>query len=101
MKLSELKTGEKAVIVKVLGHGGCRKRIVEMGFIKGKVIEVLLNAPLQDPIKYQLMGYEVSLRRVEAQMIEIVSLEEAKNLKLSENIMPVYKIGRASCRERV
>ena len=90
MKLSELKTGEKAVIVKVLGHGGFRKRIVEMGFIKGKVIEVLLNAPLQDPIKYQLMGYEVSLRRVEAQMIEIVSLEEAKNLKLSENIMPVY-----------
>ena len=79
MKLSELKTGEKAVIVKVLGHGGFRKRIVEMGFIKGKVIEVLLNAPLQDPIKYQLMGYEVSLRRVEAQMIEIVSLEEAKN----------------------
>ena len=89
MKLSELKTGEKAVIVKVLGHGGFRKRIVEMGFIKGKVIEVLLNAPLQDPITYQLMGYEVSLRRVEAQMIEIVSLEEAKNLKLSENIMPV------------
>ena len=62
----------------------------ELGFIKGKVIEVLLNAPLQDPIKYQLMGYEVSLRRVEAQMIEIVSLEEAKNLKLSENIVPVY-----------
>lgn len=90
MKLSELKTGEKAVIVKVLGHGGFRKRIVEMGFIKGKVIEVLLNAPLQDPIKYQLMGYEVSLRRVEAQMIEIVSLEEAKNLKLSESVMPVY-----------
>ena len=43
MKLSELKTGEKGVIVKVLGHGGFRKRIVEMGFIKGKVVKVLLN----------------------------------------------------------
>ena len=50
MRLSELKTGEKGVIVKVLGHGGFRKRIVEMGFIKGKTVEVLLNAPLKDPI---------------------------------------------------
>ena len=38
MRLSELKTGEKGVIVKVLGHGGFRKRIVEMGFIKGKTV---------------------------------------------------------------
>ena len=56
MKLSELKTGESAVIVKVHGHGGFRKRIIEMGFIKGKTVEVLLNAPLQDPVKYKLMG---------------------------------------------
>ena len=61
MKLSELKTGEKGVIVKVQGHGGFRKRIIEMGFIKGTEVEVLLNAPLQDPVKYKLMGYEVSL----------------------------------------
>ena len=66
MRLSELKTGEKGVIVKVLGHGGFRKRIVEMGFIKGKTVEVLLNAPLKDPIKYKIMGYEISLRRQEA-----------------------------------
>ena len=58
MRLSELKTGEKGVIIKVLGHGGFRKRIVEMGFIKGKTVEVLLNAPLRDPIKYKIMGYE-------------------------------------------
>ncbi|NPD91267.1 ferrous iron transport protein B [Xylanibacter muris] len=77
MKLSELKTGERGVIVKVLGHGGFRKRIVEMGFIKGKIVEVLLNAPLQDPVKYKLMGYEVSLRHNEAEMIEIISVEEA------------------------
>lgn len=77
MRLSELKTGEKGVIVKVLGHGGFRKRIVEMGFIKGKTVEVLLNAPLKDPIKYRLMGYEISLRRQEAEMIEIISEQEA------------------------
>ena len=78
MRLSELNTGEKGVIVKVLGHGGFRKRIVEMGFIKGKTVEVLLNAPLKDPIKYKVMGYEISLRRQEAEMIEIISEQEAK-----------------------
>ena len=72
MKLSELKTGEKGVIVKVSGHGGFRKRIIEMGFIKGKLVEVLMNAPLQDPVKYRVMGYEVSLRHQEAERIEVV-----------------------------
>jgi len=81
MKLSELKTGESGVIVKVLGHGGFRKRIIEMGFIRGKTVEVLLNAPLQDPVKYKLMGYEVSLRHDEAAMIDVVSEKEAKQLK--------------------
>ena len=78
MRLSELKTGEKGVIVKVLGHGGFRKRIVEMGFIKGKTVEVLLNAPLKDPIKYKILGYEISLRRQEAALIEVISEEEAR-----------------------
>lgn len=76
MKLSELKTGDHGVIVKVQGHGGFRKRIIEMGFIRGKEVEVLLNAPLQDPVKYKVMGYEVSLRRQEAEMIEVISKEE-------------------------
>ena len=82
MRLSDLKTGERGVIVKVKGHGGFRKRIVEMGFIKGKSVDVLLNAPLQDPVKYKIMGYEVSLRHKEADMIEIVSTEEAKTLEM-------------------
>ena len=71
MKLSELQTGERAYIVKVSGHGGFRKRIIEMGFVKGQPVEALLNAPLQDPVKYKLMGYEVSLRHEEAKMIEV------------------------------
>ena len=88
MKLSELKTGEKGIIVKVLGHGGFRKRIIEMGFIKGKEVEVLLNAPLQDPVKYKLMGYEVSLRHQEADNIEVVSTDtpiEATQFKVTED----------------
>ncbi len=84
MKLSALTTGQKGVVVKVLGHGGFRKRIVEMGFIKGKVIEVLLNAPLKDPVKYKIMGYEISLRHDEADMIEVISEEEAKEIENKE-----------------
>ena len=108
MRLSELKTGEKGVIVKVLGHGGFRKRIVEMGFIKGKTVEVLLNAPLKDPIKYKVMGYEISLRRQEAEMIEIISEQEMKdqlvqsgplqgiseNIRLSEEEMRRMALGK-------
>ncbi len=81
MKLSELKTGEHGVIVKVQGHGGFRKRIIEMGFIKGKDVEVLLNAPLQDPVIYKLMGYEISLRRQEAEMIEVEVLSQAEDIE--------------------
>lgn len=91
MRLSELNTGEKGVIVKVLGHGGFRKRIVEMGFIRGKMVTVLLNAPLQDPVKYKIMGYEISLRHSEAEMIEIISTEEARQLEEEE----VQKLGLA------
>lgn len=71
MKLSELKTGDSAIIIRVLGQGCFRKRIIEMGFIKGKKVEVMLNAPLQDPVKYKIMGYEVSLRHSEADNIEV------------------------------
>lgn len=72
MLLSELRTGEKGIIVKVNGSGAFRKRILEMGFIKGKSIKVILNAPLKDPIKYKIMDYEVSLRRSEARLIEVI-----------------------------
>lgn len=84
MRLSELKTGERGVIVKVMGHGGFRKRIVEMGFIRGKIVTVLLNAPLQDPVKYQIMGYEISLRHTEAAMIEIIPADKAQKIEEEE-----------------
>jgi ferrous iron transport protein B len=78
--LSEIPSGEEAIITKVLGHGAFRKRITEMGFVKGKKVTVIKNAPLQDPVEYEIMGYKVSLRRSEAEMVEVVSVEEAKNL---------------------
>ena len=80
MKLSELKTGERGVIVKVYGHGGFRKRIIEMGFVKGNKVKVILNAPLRDPIEYEIIGYKISLRREEAAKIEVISESEAKEL---------------------
>ena len=79
MKLSELRTGEKAVIVKVAGHGSFRKRIIEMGFIKGKSVRVVQNAPLKDPIEYEIIGYRVSLRRAEAELIDVISESEARD----------------------
>lgn len=78
MKLSELKTGERGVVVKVNGHGGFRKRIIEMGFVKGSRVKVILNAPLLDPIEYEVIGYKVSIRREEAAKIEVISEAEAK-----------------------
>ena len=71
-KLSELKTGEEGLIVKILGHGAFRKRVIEMGFVRGHEVKVLLNAPLRDPIKYKILDYELSLRRSEADLIEVV-----------------------------
>ena len=88
MRLSELKTGESGVIVKVHGHGGFRKRIVEMGFIKGTQVEVMLNAPLKDPVKYKLMDYEVSLRRAEADLVEVVTKEEAEEWHKNQTDVP-------------
>lgn len=77
MRLSELKTGETAVVVKVSGHGSFRKRITEMGFVKGSRVKVILNAPLRDPIEYEIIGYKISLRREEAERIEVLSKDEA------------------------
>lgn len=84
MRLSELHTGEKGVIVKVMGRGAFRKRIIEMGFIRGKEVDVIQNAPLKDPIHYRVMGYDVSLRRNDAAMIEVVSSAEYAKAQMSQ-----------------
>ena len=105
-KLSEMNTGEKGVIVKIQGHGGFRKRIIEMGFIQGKIVEVLHKAPLQDPVEYQILGYHVSLRLSEASQIEVISVEEAEHLAREHNprtgnFMPTcIGCSESSCRFR-
>ncbi len=88
VKLSELHTGERAVIVKVNGHGSFRKRIIEMGFVKGNKVKVILNAPLRDPIEYEIIGYKISLRRDEASKIEVIGESEAKQLLSGQESLP-------------
>ena len=75
MRLSDLRPGDEAKIVKILGHGAFRKRLMEMGFVGGQTVKVMLHAPLHDPVKYQIMGYEVSLRRSESSLIEVLPLQ--------------------------
>lgn len=80
MRLSELNPGQSGVITKILGHGAFRKRVIEMGFVRGRKISALLSAPMKDPVKYRLMGYEVSLRLSEAHMIEILPLSDGESI---------------------
>ena len=84
MNLADLLTGEKAVIVKVKGHGSFRKRIIEMGFVKGQLVEVVKQAPFRGPTEYSIMGYHVSLRPTEARLIEVITQEMATKLPTKE-----------------
>lgn len=72
MRLNELRDGQSAYVVKILGHGAFRKRLNEMGFVRGKLVTKVLSAPMRDPVKYSLLGYEVSLRLSEAELVEVV-----------------------------
>ena len=96
MRLSDLQTGESGVIVRVNGHGSFRKRLIEMGFIRGKLVRCVLGAPLRDPIEYEVLGYKVSLRRSEAQNIDIVSEAEAEDaLHTDEHLIALEPTNRA------
>ena len=76
MKLSEVKHSESVIITKVLGHGSFRKRISEMGFVKGKEVKVIKNAPFNGPIEFKILNYNISLRKSEADLIEVVPINE-------------------------
>lgn len=91
MRLDELHSGQEARIVKILGHGAFRKRLIEMGFVKGHDIKVMLHAPLRDPVKYSIMGYEVSLRRSEAHLVEVVPIGETRG--------PIHSTGHCDTSE--
>ncbi len=101
MRLSDVANNETVIITKVLGHGSFRKRISEMGFVKGKEVRVIKNAPLKDPIEYRIMDYNVSLRRSEAHLIEVITLEEARHIapSLFEGVID-REILKTSAREK-
>ncbi|WP_053186300.1 ferrous iron transport protein B [Sunxiuqinia dokdonensis] len=80
MRLSEVKNNETVIITKVLGHGSFRKRIMEMGFVTGKEVKVIKNTPFKGPIEFKILDYNITLRRSEASLIEVVSFHEAKEL---------------------
>ena len=69
--LKELKVGESAKVVKLYGDGAIKRRIMDMGITKGVLITVRKVAPLGDPIELNLRGYELSIRKSDAEMIEI------------------------------
>ena len=95
MKLSDLQTGETGVVVKVGGQGNFRKRLIEMGFIPGKKVSTVMNAPLKDPIEYEILGYKVSLRRAEAALIDISSEEEYNSERAGA--IRVALVGNPNC----
>ena len=93
MKLSEIKNGESAIITRVSGHGGFRKRLMEMGFVRGQEVISVQNSPLNDPIKYNIMGYDISLRRSEAEMISVLSEKDIND----ESGLPNVFFGCGAC----
>lgn len=94
-RLSELKTSEEGVIVKLSGHGSFRNRIMEMGFVKGERVKVIKNAPLQDPVEYEIMGYRIALRRSEAERIEVTRESgAARKMASSENTISHHTVNR-------
>ncbi len=69
--LKEAKVGETAKVVKLHGEGAVKRRIMDMGITKGVDVTVRKAAPLGDPIELSVRGYELSLRKADAAMIEI------------------------------
>jgi ferrous iron transport protein B len=85
--LYDLNEGEEGIILKIKGRGQFRQRLSEMGFVVGKKVEVIKKAPLRDPIEYKIMGYHISLRNSEAQLIEVDRDSKLKEAGSSNGIL--------------
>lgn len=77
MTLREVKVGQTAKVVKLNGTGPVKRRIMDMGITKGQVIHVIRVAPLGDPMEITVRNYELSVRKADAEMIEVELVEEA------------------------
>ena len=73
--LKDLRIGESARVVRLHGQGAVRRRIMDMGITKGPTVRVRKLAPLGDPIEITVRGYELSLRKADAQMVEVEEAE--------------------------
>lgn len=72
MTLKDVKVGQTAVVKKLTGEGAVKRRIMDMGITKGVEVHVRKLAPLGDPIEITVRGYELSIRRADAEMIEVI-----------------------------
>lgn len=71
IQLHLLRPGQKATIARIGGTGALRRRFIEMGIVRGEVIEIERSAPLGDPVEYFIKGYHLALRKEEAALIEV------------------------------
>jgi len=85
--LYDLNEGEEGIILKIKGRGQFRQRLSEMGFVVGKKVEVIKKAPLRDPVEYKIMGYHISLRNSEAQLIEVDKENLIKKSQKSNGVL--------------
>ncbi|MCB0047554.1 MAG: ferrous iron transport protein A [Caldilineaceae bacterium] len=69
--LDQLTPGQSARVAKINGKGAIRRRLMDMGIVKGTEIQVIKASPLGDPVEYRLRGYSLSLRREEARLIDV------------------------------
>ncbi len=84
--LYDLYEGEEGIILKIKGRGQFRQRLMEMGFITGKKVSVVRKAPLRDPVEYKIMGYHVSLRNSEAQLIVVEKGSQSREFRTGNGV---------------
>ena len=89
--LSNLKPGETGVVVEVTGRGAFRRRLLDMGFVKGAVVHVVKHAPFRDPVEYSIGGCHVSLRSREAGYVVVTA---------APGLRPVGRRHHGSCKKR-
>ena len=106
--------GMTVQVVRVMGDGAFRQRLLEMGFVRGAKVTVLKNAPLQDPVEYMIMGSHISLRHSEAAQVEVTDkdaafcdMEDAYNGTvetsvagvdpMADNVLRVVLVGNPNC----
>ena len=77
MTLREVRVGQSAKVLKLNGTGPVKRRIMDMGITKGQTIQVIRVAPLGDPMEITVRNYELSVRKADAEMIEVELVKEA------------------------